>query len=353
MTARSAVDHVPALPTSPPSATPFLQQSTARLAPVHETQSDLVRAARCNRPGARARLVESFTPLIGSIARIYAHVPSIDRSELMQEGVVGMLRALERYDSDLGTPFWAYASWWVRQAMQQVVSELSRPVVLSDRALRQLAHVREARRGFVRDHAREPSAHELAAASELTLDQLHSLSVAERPARGLQEPIDDTTGSGGATFGDTLRDPRAEEAYEELELRIGAAEAAAAARAAERPGTRSRRRAIWPAQPRADSEGARRDNGDQRRAGAPDRAKRAREDACRLLTARLRAVCAVVQATTVARSARSRSPSRSSSASVQRTISSSSVGVDRDRGALAESRRRSAHARCASRPRAG
>lgn len=224
MTARSAVDHVPALPTSPPSATPFLQQSTARLAPVHETQSDLVRAARCNRPGARARLVESFTPLIGSIARIYAHVPSIDRSELMQEGVVGMLRALERYDSDLGTPFWAYASWWVRQAMQQVVSELSRPVVLSDRALRQLAHVREARRGFVRDHAREPSAHELAAASELTLDQLHSLSVAERPARGLQEPIDDTTGSGGATFGDTLRDPRAEEAYEELELRIGAAE---------------------------------------------------------------------------------------------------------------------------------
>ena len=47
----------------------------------------------------------------------------------MQEGVVGLLRALERYDASLGTPFWAYAGWWVRQAMQQLVSELMRPVV--------------------------------------------------------------------------------------------------------------------------------------------------------------------------------------------------------------------------------
>jgi DNA-directed RNA polymerase sigma subunit (sigma70/sigma32) len=51
----------------------------------------------------------------------------------MQEGVVGLLRALERYDPELETPFWAYASWWVRQAMQQLVSELSRPVVVPDR----------------------------------------------------------------------------------------------------------------------------------------------------------------------------------------------------------------------------
>jgi DNA-directed RNA polymerase sigma subunit (sigma70/sigma32) len=60
--------------------------------------------------------------------------------------VVGLLRALERYDPDLGTPFWAYAAWWVRQAMQQLVAELTRPVVLSDHALRQLTRVKEAHR---------------------------------------------------------------------------------------------------------------------------------------------------------------------------------------------------------------
>lgn len=194
-----------------------------RLAPMRETQSELVLAARLNRPHARARLVESFMPLIGSVARIYAYVPAVDRAELIQEGVVGVLRALERYNPELGTPFWAYASWWVRQAMQQVVSELSRPVVLSDRALRQLAHVRDARRAFIRANSREPTLSELAAESGLTFEQLHRLSVADRRPRGLEEPLDDESGT-GATFGDSVRDPRAEEAYDDLATQMAAEE---------------------------------------------------------------------------------------------------------------------------------
>lgn len=225
MTAHSAVARVPVSSSTPISPGPSQVRDTCcQLAPIHETQSELVLAARRNHPYARDRLIESFMPLIGSIARIYAHAPSVDRSELMQEGVVGMLRALERYDPELGTPFWAYASWWVRQAMQQVVSELSRPVVLSDRALRQIAHVRHARRTFARTHAREPSVQELAAASELTLEQMHRLSVAERPPRGLEEQIDETAAGGGATLGETLSDPQAEEAYEDLGVRMVAAE---------------------------------------------------------------------------------------------------------------------------------
>jgi RNA polymerase sigma factor (sigma-70 family) len=189
----------------------------------NQLEATLLAEARVGRGDARARLVKTFTPLIGSVARTYCHVPGVDRSELMQEGVVGVLRALERFNSDLGTPFWAYASWWVRQAMQQLVSELSRPVVLSDRALRQLARVRDARRTFLRVHSREPSLPELATDSELTMLQLQRLLVAERQPRGLEEPIDETT-RGGATFGDLLCDPYAEEAFEELAMRLGAAE---------------------------------------------------------------------------------------------------------------------------------
>ena len=92
-----------------------------------------------------------------------SQLPSIDGltltaglSELMQEGVVGLLRALERYDPEVG-PFWPYASWWVRQAMQRLVAELTRPVVLSDRALRQLARVRNAHSEHLRSVRSEPS----------------------------------------------------------------------------------------------------------------------------------------------------------------------------------------------------
>jgi DNA-directed RNA polymerase specialized sigma subunit len=62
----------------------------------------------------------------------------------MQEGVVGLLRALTRYDPGHGTPFWAYAAWWVRQAMQQHVARTTGPIDLSDRALRQLARIEDA-----------------------------------------------------------------------------------------------------------------------------------------------------------------------------------------------------------------
>ena len=115
--------------------------SGPRLHPTAERR--LVGAAqRCAGP-ERDRLVEAYLPLISSIARIYRGSERVERSELMQEGIVGLLRALDRFDPSLETPFWAYASWWVRQAMQQLMSELTRPVVLSDRASRQLAAIND------------------------------------------------------------------------------------------------------------------------------------------------------------------------------------------------------------------
>jgi RNA polymerase sigma factor (sigma-70 family) len=186
-----------------------------------QSQHDLVLAAQRSEPGARDELVDAFLPLIGSVARHYRHTRGVDRSELMQEGVVGLLRALERYDPTLGTPFWAYAAWWVRQAMQKLVAELCGPVVLSDRALRQLAHVRDARREFVSTKGREPSVGELAAGAGLGSDQVHSLTGAERPPRGLEEPVGDGDGS-AARFVDFLADPRSEDAYDDAVLRMSA-----------------------------------------------------------------------------------------------------------------------------------
>jgi RNA polymerase primary sigma factor len=183
-------------------------------------ERELVLAARRNDGDARDRLIEEFLPLIGSVARVYRRSRAVDRAELMQEGVVGVLRALQRYDPSLGTPFWGYAAWWVRQAMQQLVAELSRPVVLSDRALRQLAHVRDARHEHLRTHGREPTHRELAETCGLSAAQLDSLLVAEREPRGIEEPIGGMTDS-GVTFGDLVADPRAEDAFEDIGLRLG------------------------------------------------------------------------------------------------------------------------------------
>ena len=180
---------------------------------------NLVIAAKQRGAPERATLIETFTPLVGSVARIYRG-SSVSRAELMQEGVVGLLRALERYDVEMETPFWAYASWWVRQAMQQLVSERTRPVVLSDRAVRQLARIKDARRELLQARGGEPSAGELALRAGLERVQVEKLLAAERMPRPLDEPVGGE--EGGSTFGELLADPRADDAYERVPGRLAA-----------------------------------------------------------------------------------------------------------------------------------
>ena len=174
----------------------------------------LERAAAGDRT-ARAGLVEAFVPLIAGMARIYRNTPTIATVELVQAGVVGLLRAIERYDPAREVPFWAYASWWVRQAIQQVVSELTRPVVLSDRALRQVSRLRDAHDAHLQQHGREPTTSELAARTGFSDEQVLSLEQAERPPQSLEGSA---PGEGELVgrFGDLLADPLAEEEYERV-----------------------------------------------------------------------------------------------------------------------------------------
>jgi RNA polymerase sigma factor (sigma-70 family) len=195
-----------------PDPGPYLRAVGAR--PVPDDPA-LVARAQAGDPRARAELVDACLPLVASVARAYRAAPGIERLELLQEGVAGLLRALERFDPALGTPFRAYAAWWVRQAMQQLVAELTRPVVLSDRALRRLSALRDAHRAHVAEHRREPSAAELAAATGLEPGQVEDLLAAERAPRSLDEPLGGSDGAVGV-LGELLADPLADDAYERV-----------------------------------------------------------------------------------------------------------------------------------------
>ncbi len=186
-------------------------------------ERELVLAAQSGDRAARDALVDMFMPLLASVARRYRGTPTLDRDELLQAGVVGLLRGLERYDPALGTPFWGYASWWVRQAMQHLVSEVARPVVLSDRASRQLARLKQAHSDHVQAHRCEPTSAQLAAGSGLGAPQVQSLLAASLPPRGLDEPTA-TGADGGSSPGDLLADPRAEDAFERVSTRVVAGE---------------------------------------------------------------------------------------------------------------------------------
>ena len=67
-------------------------------------------------------LVDHYLPAIAGVARVYRHA-RVEHVDLMQEGVIGLLRAVRRFDPSFGVPFWGYASWWVRQAMRYARGE--------------------------------------------------------------------------------------------------------------------------------------------------------------------------------------------------------------------------------------
>jgi RNA polymerase primary sigma factor len=164
---------------------------------------------------ATEELVIAFMPAIDRVAYLYRSFRSLEHQELQQEGVVGLLRAAGRYDRRRQTPFWAYASWWVRQAMQQLVAELTSPVVLSDRAARSLVQMKRARSAFAQANRREPTDPELAEAARMPLDQVQRLNSVERAPSSLQArlPGDEET---AVTLAERLADPATEEEYERI-----------------------------------------------------------------------------------------------------------------------------------------
>ncbi len=169
-------------------------------------------AAECGDDAACRKLVEVFLPAIANLARGFQG-SRVERRELLQEGVAGLLFAARRYDSQLGTPFWAYASFWVRKTMQELVAELTRPVALSDRAARDLSHIRKARNESLRRGGREPTTEELSATTGLVATQIESLLATERMPRALEEPF---SADGGPTVAEMIADPVAEQAYEKV-----------------------------------------------------------------------------------------------------------------------------------------
>jgi RNA polymerase sigma factor (sigma-70 family) len=184
-------------------------------------ERDLVIGAEAGDADACRKLVEAFLPSIVGLARRFPAGAGLEPQELVQEGVVGLLFAARRYDPRLNTPFWAYASFWVHKAMQELVAELTRPVALSDRAVRALAQIRLARSEYLQDHGAEPTNDELSSATGLATAQLESLQATERAPRRMEERVG--AYETGTTVGDTIVDSTAEQAYElvldDLEIR--------------------------------------------------------------------------------------------------------------------------------------
>src|SRR5438128_1510364 len=149
---------------------------------------------------AKDRMINSNLRLVVSVARKYqGHGLSL--GDLVQEGMLGLIRAAEKFDWRRGFKFSTYATLWIRQAIQRGLENSSRTIRLPVHIAQRERKINRTERELATKLGREPTEDELAAAVELPVDQVIEIRKAARPLTSLDQPVGD---DGETAFGDLL-----------------------------------------------------------------------------------------------------------------------------------------------------
>ena len=169
-----------------------------------EEERELARRKDEGDEEAKRRLIESNLRLVMAITRNYtrASVPLLD---LIQEGNLGLIRAVEKFDYRLGYKLSTYATWWIRQAITRAIADQARTIRLPVHVADQVRRLLRARRQLAQKLNREPVLAELAREAQLSEERVRELlELVENPV-SLETPV----GDGESLYGDLIEDVNA------------------------------------------------------------------------------------------------------------------------------------------------